>query len=423
MAYKSFQDYLEAKNGNMKPVEKPPVEKVPDYKGPANPLVKKAPERKNCCGGEDGKKLAGTPKTEEIPDFHGKVNPEAREFKAPKNVKKSQVVEISSFAEYLNAKGNMEEPKVTLNVNFTQPEGPNSGMPGPSGGKPLSYVAKSEKGEDWGKMGANEPYVPKTDVKKDTKVYTPDQKKTNQQPQAESILKNMSLVEVTSFLQKQNDLLTEEGGCPMCDGIPKVTAWSAGKIMPDPLETIEYISHLASQNTELMEHLIRKLKGKKGGMGSLIERLLGHPETMKELVTHIDGDKGPDHAGDFARAMSDTYHDYMRKFSAVNESALSPAIGFGDDVPPDDDDDEDDENSYDDHDLDDEEMEPEDSSDLEDEDGEDDDDLPEMPSGEEKLDDLPKKPSKKFAHHHLISAMGQHKYQLDAMKDYCKDCE
>lgn len=415
---RSFQDYLEAK---MQPVEKPPVETLPDYKGKPNPFVKKSKEQKNCCGGEDGKRLAGTPRVEEVPDFHGKPNPGVKKGNKP------QVVEVSTFAEYINSKGKLEDPKVALNVNFTQPEGPTDGMPGPSSGKALPYVSKAEKGDDWAKLGSGNPYIPKTDVKKDTVVYSQDQKKTKQQPQAESILKNMSLVEVTTYLQKQNDLLKEDA---LPGDVPTVTAWHTGKTMPDPLETIEYITHLASKNNELMETLIRKLKGKKGGMESLMEQLLNHPESVNELAKHLDGEKGPSHAGGLARAMAERFRGYMDEFHSVNESALSPPVGFGDEDRESEDGDEE-ENYGDDEDsnVDDSDSDS-DADDIDDSEAPDDDsdDLPEMPhhshdeedGDEEPLPEMPKrkKPSRTFSHHHLISAMGGHKHMHDAMKEH-----
>jgi hypothetical protein len=432
---RSFQEYLEAKT--MQPVEKPPVEKVPEYKGPANHYVKKGEERKNCCG-PDGKLLAGDgKKVEEVPDYHGETNPGAKQSVMPKkNIKKDggheQVKEsiATTFAEYINAKGQDEKAKVTLNVNFNQPEGPTDGMAGPSGGKALPYVAKTEKGDDWGSLGSNEPYAPKTDVHKDTVVYGQDQKKTKLQPQAESVLKKMSLVEVTTYLQRQNDLLMKED--TLSGDVPTVTAWHTGKTMPDPLETIDYITHLASQNRDLMETLIRKLKGKKGGIESLMEQLLEHPETTSELAKHLDGEKGPSHAGGIARAMAERFRNYMDDFHAVNESdetssALSPAIGFGDDEMASDDGDEE-ENYGDDEDpnVDDSDTDG-DADDIDDSDAPD-DDLPELPKhhddddgDEEPPPELPKhkKPSRRFSHDHLIDAMSGHQHMRDAMIKHC----
>ena len=237
----------------------------------------------------------------------------------------------------------------------------------------------------------------------------------------------MSLVEVTKYLQKQNDLLVTEEALP--GDVPTVTAWHTGKTMPDPIETIEYITHFASKNPELMTTLIRKLKGKEGGMEGLMEQLLEHPESINELVKHLDGEKGSSHAGGIARAMAERFRTYMDDFHAVNESdetssMLSPPVGYGDeDMPSDEeggDEEELDPNDEKNYDFDDDSDEDEYDTDKDSEHGEmpkhsdeegDEEELPEMPKV--------KKPAKKFSHDNLIEAMGSHAHMRDTMIKHC----
>jgi hypothetical protein len=431
MSIKSFEDYLEEKQSMN--VEKPAVEKVPDYHGKPNPFIKKSPERK-VSGGEGAPVCPCKAKVEEVPDFHGPSNPDVK--KPPKQ----KVVEVSSFREYMDAKGKIVAPTVSINMkSFPSANAPPADPH--TGGKPLPYIgSKMTAKAGLGDEGSIDAWSPKTNPKKDS-VESELLKGTKGkgQPQAESI-SNKSLVELTSYLSKQNRLLAEGSDDSESDDIPKVTSWAAGKIMPDPIETVEYITHLASLNTNLMEMLVRSLKKKKGGMGGLMGKVLDQPESFKELVGHLEGENGEKHAGSLCRAMSDAYNDFMQEHS-MNESALSPPIGFDDEEEGgEEEDDTGDEYNDSDFEGDDEESEgdefgggegdDEGFEDGNDEEGEE-DEVPSMLPGEKDAGDeepppeLPKrsvKPKRKFSHDHLIGAMAGHKHMLDSMTSHCKSC-
>jgi hypothetical protein len=414
------------------------VEEVPDYHGKPNQFVKKSPDRK-IKGGEGESLGVSKPKVEKIPDFHGPKNPDVK--KAPKQ----KVVEgITNFREYMDAKGKIKSPTVTINVkDFPSADSPPAD-PNNKGGKALPYVgSKMSPKNGLGDEGSIDAWKPKTSPKKDS-VETELLKgeKGKGQPQAESI-SNKSLVELTSYLSKQNKLLIEGEG-EADDGIPTITAWASGKIMPDPLETIEYITHLASMNSSLMEQLVRTLKKKKGGMGGLLGKVLDQPESFKELVGHLEGEHGEKHAGSMCRAMADAYNDFMQEHS-MTESALSPPIGFDDEGGDEEEDQDEEGDSYSSDDF-----SGEDEGGFSDEEeggdeggfggndeGEDfsdeDEEMPSMLPGEHEKDvgdeepppELPKrtsKPKRKFSHDHLIGAMAGHKHMLDTMSQHCKQC-
>jgi hypothetical protein len=248
-------------------------------------------------------------------------------------------------------------------------------------------------------------------------------------------IKEMSLVELTSYLANKNkimecpDLLKEcmECGC-MEDGIPMVTAFAKGKFHPNPLEAIEYITHLASQNADLMEALVRTIKKKDGGMSGLMGSVMEQPEGLKEIALGLDGEKGSNVANNLCRSLNDLYEDYREQFEGFNESALSPPIGFDGEEDDEDgggeiaDKEEEDEETF--RDLDQgEEGEEEDEGlgdlDLGDEE-ENDWEKEEGPEGD--LPELPKpkdKKRKKFGHDNVIDAMGNHSQMMNAMKKRC----
>jgi hypothetical protein len=434
--YKSFQEYLDVKKhkGKGKLVTKPPVE--------------------------------------EVPDFHGDANKTEKPHKE-KNIKDNQVIEqMTSFQEYLKAKGHSGKPIMQEKPNvggwgdedFDDENAPPTETIPPTeapvkAGKPHPYRGtniklNSDKG--FGDLGVDEPYVPKIDVAKDTQykqAMPGSEKGVPQVPSGENPpkggtsplvkdgapqVKEMSLPELTNYLAEKNNwmennlLLENCGGCE--DGIPMVTSFAKGKFHPNPLEAIEYITHLASQNSDLMETLVRQLKKKEGGMSGLMGSVMDQPEGLKEIALGLDGEKGSDTAGNICRALNDLYEDYRGQFEGFSESALSAPLGFEDDEEEEgvDDKEEEDDDTFDQ--LPDDEGEGlGDLGDIkagEEEDDEDfdfgDDDDEEPGPEDEEEDDLPDLPDRKekkrkrFGHDNMVDAMGNHPQMMSAMVKRCR---
>jgi len=375
MSYRSFTEYLDTKNHNGKG------------------------------------KMVEKPSTEEVPDFKGKPNPEGNEPCKCKNIKDNQVVEtMTKFKEYLDGNGKMKKPTVALNVNFPKQDSPPSQSmppaPGLGQGKPAPYTPKKggkagEKG--FADQGCCPAYEPDTKNAPAPKESLPKSGGGGKQPQIEAVTE-MSLAEMTSYINEQN--YEPDGSFAP----PMVTAYMPGKFMPDPVEAIDYVTHLAAVNPALMETMIRALKYKTS-MGYIVSEMAKHPETFKELAALLESEDGLKYAGSLCRSMNDLYSNYMEQFESLNESALSPPLGA---------DDEDDEELDDELEDDDEEGD-EDLGDEEDEEGEDENDP--FAGGEEGPVPPPKKkPKKRFGHNNMIDAMGGHGHMLDAMKGMCKRC-
>lgn len=412
MNYRSFDEYLDVKKhgGKATTVTDPPQQTVPDYRGEPNKEVKKA-------------------------------------GKGSKNVKNNQVCEYRSFDEYLtasnhNGKGEMKEkPDVKLIADM--PDGSpddkappedqippgykkpgNTGVPHPYRA-PESRPSKTRDGslkQALGDMGPEPKWVP--NVSTDTEKVRPTWGNEKGVPQVgESQLKGMSLLEVTQHMVQLNE------ECGMCgdSGIPMVTAFAKGKFHPNPLEAIKYVAHLAQENADIMEHLLHNLKD-----ADVLGPMMKKPETYGRLAEALDGEEGPHAANCLARAMNDGYTKFMEDFDSMNENALGPPIGFGDDEEEDED--EDDEEDFFNNGGPDVEL-PDDEESDEDDDGNDldlDDMGSEKEFGNEKdseepifppMDDdtpreqpKPKKPKRKFSHNHMIDAMGQHRHMRDYMK-------
>lgn len=363
-------------------------------------------------------KMVEKPSTEEVPDFKGKPNPEGRgESRKCKNIKDNQVVEFTKFREYLDANGKMKKPTVALSVNdFPKQDSPPSQSippaPGLGKGKPAPYMPKKggkASKDGFGDDGCCPPYQPDTKNAPPPQESLPKSGGGGKQPQAENSLSRMSLSEMTSYINEQN--YDPDGYF----NPPMVTAYMPGKFMPDPIEAIDYVTHLAAVNPALLEATIRALKYKTG-MGYIVSEIARHPETFKELAALLESEDGLKYAGSLCRSMNDLYSTYMEQFEALNESALSPPIGADKEQELEDDED------WDEDDEDEEgEEESEEEEEKSDEDMEDENDP--FAGGEAGPPMPPKrKPKKRFGHNNMIDAMGGHPHMLDAMKGMCKRC-
>lgn len=406
MNYKSFDEYLDVKKhgGKATTVTDPPQQTVPDYRGEPNKEVKKA-------------------KT------------------SSKNIKNNQVCEkqYHSFDEYLTAsdhhgKGTMKEkPDVKLVADM--PDGspddksppqeqipPGYKKPGNPGNPhpyraPESRMAKNKDGglkQALGDMGEEPKWVP--DVSTDVEKVKPTWGHQQGVPQVGESIQGMNLLEVTQHVARLNE------ACGMCgdSNIPMVTAFAKGKFHPNPLEAIKYVAHLAQENSEIMEHLLHNLKD-----GDVLGPLMKKPESYGRLAEMLDGEDGPHAANCLARAMNDGYSKFMEDFDSMNENALGPPIGFGDDEEEEEDEDEEDNFSTggpdvelpDDEEPDDEDLDFDDMGSEKEFGDEKDSEEPIFPPMDDDTPrEKPKKPKRKFSHNHMIDAMGQHQHMRDYMR-------
>lgn len=403
-----FPSFLEYLNDKGKIVEKPSVERVPDYHGPDD----------------------NTPPDSKVP------------YKTPLTPKAAQKGE-KGFAELGDGKL-VYEPNTDINYEtkkdvmkeFTVAKartdakcdykGPFSSAP--KGGKP--YVAKPQSvgNKALGELGdAANKYEPNTASVKPTRT--------------ESFLnktRSMSLGEFTKYMLK-------ECGCGQVSGddLPYITAYSTGKIQPHPPEAVKYVTVLANKNDGILENLVSTIIDM-GYLGKLMKAVLEHPQAYEELTGLLGDDKdGPARCKSFAGAMSNSYSKFLSDQEGLYESVSSP-IGFedeedigdeGEEVEGDEDSEFEDEDSDEEEGVNDEEEGEEgeefgpDESELEDEEGSEEDfegeDLD--AEGEEGLEGegdrihgednpRPKRLRKKFAHHHLLDAMKGHEHMMGAMK-------
>jgi hypothetical protein len=417
-----FPSFLEYLNDKGKIVDKPEVERVPDYHGP------------------DDK----TPQNSKVP-YKTPLTPKAAQ-KGEKGFAElgdgKLVYEPNTDVNYETKKDVMKEFTVTKARTDAKCDYKGPFSSAPKGGKP--YVAKAQKpGErPLGELGDSEnKYEPDTNNAKPTKT--------------ESFLnktRNMSLGQFTKYM-------LEECGCGQVSGedMPYITAYSAGKIQPHPPEAIKYVTVLANKNDGILENLVSTIINM-GYLGKLMKAVLEHPQAYEELTALLGDDKdGPSRCKSFAGAMSNSYSKFLSDQEGLYESVSSP-IGFeseedlegeedfGDEDPEGEEefDDEEDLGDDDEEDLgdegdeglgDDEDFEDEEDEDLGDEDTEDEDELgpdrddlegmhdeegsdhEESPSSE---DEEPmhgeRKLKKRFAHHHLLDAMKGHEHMFKAMR-------
>ena len=397
-----FPSFLEYLNDKGKIVEKPEVERVPDYHGPddKNPPNSKVPYK--------------TPLTPKVAQKGEKGFAELGDGKLVYNPNTDIGYETKKD---VMKEFNVTKARVDLKADY---KGPFSSAP--KGGKP--YVAKSEKVGDkaLGELGdsANK-YEPDTDTSKKTKT--------------ESFLnktREMSLSEFTKYMLK-------ECGCGQVSGddLPYVTAYSTGKIQPHPPEAIKYVTVLANKNDGILENLVSTIVSM-GYLGKLMKAVMDHPQAYEELTSLLgDDNDGPSRCKSFAGAMNSSYSKFLNDQEGLYESVSSP-IGFEaeeedyeDDGEHSEEEDEDDEEGSEEDDFDSEEEESEDEfgpdhddldSDDDEEDGEDEEGYGHDEDGEGDMggDEMPrhreKRLKKKFAHHHLLDAMKGHDHMMKMMR-------
>jgi len=348
------------------------------------------------------------PKVKVVADYEG---PKGVEDKAAKK----NCCKMKSLKEYLDEKGKITEPKVELVADYKGPD-PVSPEQGGSKTKPYRATASNEsapKGEcGFGDKGdKNLIYEPDVEIKgKNTAIpggKTLAKETLTKTEQFLNKTKNMSLDEFTDYM------LQECCGDGATEDLPTVTAYTAGKFHPFPPEAIKYITALSGKNGGIMESLVNEMKRQKLG-GALVKTLMDHPEIYDEITSLLgDPDGGSKRSQSLARSMNEHYNKFLDEQSALYES-VGPPMGMGmDDEDEDDDDDE--ESDHDGSELMDE---PEDAEN--DDQGEDDEIEPS--DDEEPMDheDMPKekKLKKRFAHHNMIDAMKDHEPMRQYMSGY-----
>ena len=226
-AFKSFKEYLSSKG---KVVTSPPVDALPDYKGPKETSPKKAATKgKNWEVPNVGKK--GT-----VAPYKGGND------KAPKKAEKG------GFA-HMGDKALVYEPGDTV-----------------QGGK--GKVSKTAQGVSGGKSVASWPKGGPTTT--------------------ESFLnktKDMSTAQFAKYVKKN---LTEHSKNKKP---PHVVAYAAGAFHPDPIQAIRYVAYLANENANLRNALIREAN-RSGCTEALVNDLLTIPEAFTALAKIADGKKG-----------------------------------------------------------------------------------------------------------------------------------
>lgn len=389
MAFKNLKEYLDNRG---KLVSDPKVEEVPDYSGPQETSPPPHTKAKDA-GGAD--KPAGKP----VPYAAGK---------AAANPNKT----VSGF-------GDKGDTKTTVKT-----------------GNEL----KVDKKNTYGSVAPN----PKN-------PYPADPKK--KQMKTEAFLdktKNMSLTEFTQYMY-------QECGCKMNeedDDLPGVTAYAAGKFQPHPPEAIRYVAALAKKNPRIMEMLVHELKSQ-DGLEGLLGASMDHPETFGVLTNLLgDGEEGPSRSRSLVNSMNDAYS----KFNDDLYESVAPPYGMDDqmgdegdegghggngmprhqddsmsdsDVDPNSDDDQAPEEDDDDLEIapghDQRNIDDDDNDDSDEENGQDmphdnddndDNDDMDAPAPDEEAPSQPRKFKKKFAHDHVLDAMGAHDHMREKMKSY-----
>ncbi len=350
--FTSWKEYLNDR-GNL--VEKPDIDKVPDYDGP---------DSKSPQAGE-GQKVKGDKKLDPIPNA-------AKSSGKPAPYKSATSNEAPKKAEEKGLSSNGDQ-KLVYEPNTDIKGGEN--MPG---GKVVSGAWPKTKTES---------FLEKTG--------------------------RMGMYDFAKYMLEDYNVSDEDS-----DDLPTVTAYATGKIHPHPPEAIRYIVSLAKKNKKILEALIHEMKNA-GLMKGMLETTMDHPEAHEEMADILgDDENGPKHAGALARAMDGKVNKFKQEQDDMWESVAPPfgsAAGdpFGnkdEDEPKNDEDDSDEDQGEGEEDG--EDQSPEDDSSEEPKDSE-----KEMDSEEQEKEEKPeKKLKKKFGCHHLIDQMKKFDHLKEYMK-------
>lgn len=347
----------------------------------------------------DDRGTINKPKEKAVADYTGPTPTSPEAAKAPKALDKQMAPPKSAGS-----------PAPYRTTTKTTTKKSDTGL-GDVGDKKLVYKPKT--GGDFEPVGE---YPGKSTSKEFTGKFKP----IGNYPQTKtetflSTTKDMSLSEFANYVMQQRQEGKED------EDLPMVSAYTTGRFHPHPPEAIKYVVTLADKNDRIMEDLVHAIKEREGCLKKMMSHLFDLPESHG-CVTDLLGDEkdGPRRARQLVRSMDDSFSKFQSDQDGMYES-VAPPFGL------DDEDDEDDAPIDDEMPEDDEAPEgDEEETDGDDMGGEEDETMPEDDIDSEEKPQMgnhggmnrPRRLKKKFAHDHLLDAMGEIEHMKAKMKAY-----
>lgn len=198
----------------------------------------------------------------------------------------------TTFKEYLDAKGKLQEPKISysgdeLDVNptkATKPEpaitkgkGWDAGVPELKNPTPYSAAGssygKNRKEDGFGKLGDKNLIFEPNTIEEDEDYFSFPGETTSSVWTMDKFIDQTKNMPIKEFIECiKNEFVVKE-----MSGIPRVYAYQEGNILPDPIQTVKYLAFLANANKKILESFVLEMK-RNGSIDKLFESTLQHME-------------------------------------------------------------------------------------------------------------------------------------------------